>query len=148
MNLWHPDPLGRRGKSDIVRFLEYYGSPITEFYDTSLTSMVKKASVVYGSMFGFGYFEAYMRGATVLQRYHAGLVAASRYSGARMAFSSSIMPVTAALLTHRELGKTMTDNIGMQEIPGSRGGYTNPMGGSDDNEFYYPFKGTIDYIFG
>ena len=57
MTRWHPDPLGRRGKPDVVRFLEYYGSPITEFYDTSVTSMVKKASVIYGSMFGFGYFE-------------------------------------------------------------------------------------------
>lgn len=145
MTRWHPDPIGRRGKSDIVRFLEYYGSPITEFYDTSVTSMLKKASVVYGSMFGFGYFEAYMRGATVMQRWNAGLAAVSRYSGARMAFSSTIMPTTFALYTHRELGKTMTGNLGMKEIPGSRGGYTNPMSGGD--ETYYPFKGLIDYIF-
>lgn len=145
MSRWQPDPFGRRGKPDIQKFLEYYGSPITEFYDTSLTSMVKKASVVYGSIFGFGYFEAYMSGATVLQRWNAGMAAAARYSGARMAFSSTITPVTIALLSHKELQTTTRKNLGMQEIPGSRGGYTNPMAGGD--ETWYPFKGLIDYIF-
>lgn len=45
-----------------------------------------------------------------------------------------------------ELQQTLHSNVGMEEIPGSEGGYTNPMGGSD--ETYYPFKGLVDYIFG
>lgn len=53
---------------------------------------------------------------------------------------------TAAVLGS-ELQRTLHSNVGMQEIPGSRGGYSNPMGGGSD-ESYYPFKGLVDYIIG
>ena len=52
---------------------------------------------------------------------------------------------TAAVLGN-ELQTTLHSNIGMQEIPGSGGGYTNPMGGT--GETYYPFKGLVDYFTG
>ena len=52
---------------------------------------------------------------------------------------------TAVVISASELSKTKTGNLGMQEIPGSQGGYTNPMGGGDSN--YYPFKGFFDWLF-
>lgn len=57
-----------------------------------------------------------------------------------------VIGVTAAVVLGNELQTTMHSNVGMEPIPGSGGGYSNPMGGSDD--FYYPGKGIIDYIFG
>ena len=140
-----PDPLGRRGESDLMKFARYYGSPVSEFYDTSIESMLRKSSVIYGSMFSFGYFEAYLTGASVMQRWSAGMAAVNRYSGAKLATSSSVTPVVLGLYAHKELGETVTGNIGMEPIPGSGGGYSNPMGGSD--EHYYPFKSFFDWIF-
>jgi len=54
---------------------------------------------------------------------------------------------TAAFVSARELQKTLHANVGMEPIPGSGGGYSNPMGGGSD-ETYYPFKGLVDRIFG
>lgn len=54
--------------------------------------------------------------------------------------------ITAAVVLGNELQTTLHSNLGMQEIPGSGGGYTNPMGGS--GETYYPFKGLVDYFKG
>ena len=51
-------------------------------------------------------------------------------------------PVVAGGVSAYELSKTKTGNLGMQSIPGSSGGYTNPMGGGSDS--YYPFKGFFD----
>lgn len=49
------------------------------------------------------------------------------------------------VLVASELQKTLHSNIGMQEIPGSQGGYTNPMGGSG-SDTYYPGKGLVDWV--
>jgi len=41
-----------------------------------------------------------------------------------------------------ELQSTLHGNLGMQEIPGSMGGYSHPMGGGDSS--YYPFQSFFD----
>lgn len=62
------------------------------------------------------------------------------------AVGSQVVPAVGATVVALELQQTLHSNVGMEEIPGSNGGYTNPMGGSD--ETYYPFKGLVDYVFG
>lgn len=47
-----------------------------------------------------------------------------------------------------ELSKTKISNVSMDPIPGVAGAYSNPMGGSSDNEIYYPGKGILEWIFG
>ena len=56
-------------------------------------------------------------------------------------------PVGVAIATAvaaSELQETLHSNIGMEPIPGSGGGYTNPMGGT--GETYYPGKGVVDWV--
>ena len=65
-----------------------------------------------------------------------------RYGRYAASSAAPVLGVASAV----ELSKTKTGNIGMRSIPSSGGGYSNPMGGSD--ETYYPFKGVIDAIFG
>ena len=64
--------------------------------------------------------------------------------GQALAPALPIVGITAAVIMVNELQTSMHSNLGVQEIPGSQGGYTNPMGGS--GETYYPFKGLIDWI--
>lgn len=58
-----------------------------------------------------------------------------------------VLGVTAAVVLGNELQTTLHSNVGMEPIPGSGGGYSNPMGGSGD-DFHYPGKGIIEYLFG
>lgn len=63
--------------------------------------------------------------------------------------TTAVAPALAAgagVVMASELQTTLHSNLGMEEIPGSRGGYSNPMGGS--SETYYPFKGLVDYFKG
>lgn len=57
-------------------------------------------------------------------------------------------PYAAIAGAQYELSKTKISNVGMEPIPGVTGAYSNPMGGSFDNDFYYPGKGIIEWIFG
>ena len=65
--------------------------------------------------------------------------------GTAVTFAPVAVGAAAVLIAGSELSKTKTGNLGMQEIPGSRGGYSNPMGGGDSD--YYPFKGFFDWLF-
>jgi len=70
-------------------------------------------------------------------------------AAARPAVFAAVSPaalVVASAVMASELQETLHSNIGMEPIPGSGGGYTNPMGGS--GETYYPGKGVVDWIGG
>jgi len=50
------------------------------------------------------------------------------------------LAVTAVVAS--ELQSTLHGNLGMEEIPGSMGGYSHPMGGGDSS--YHPFQWFFD----
>lgn len=57
-------------------------------------------------------------------------------------------PVAVIAAAQVELSKTKVSNIGMDPIPGVAGAYSNPMGGSSGNDFYYPGKGLVEWVKG
>ena len=57
-------------------------------------------------------------------------------------------PVAIMAAAQVELSKTKVSNLGMEPIPGVEGAYSNPMGGSSGNDFYYPGKGLVDWFKG
>lgn len=50
--------------------------------------------------------------------------------------------LAATAVVASELQSTLHGNLGMQEIPGSMGGYSHPMGGGDSS--YHPFQWFFD----
>jgi hypothetical protein len=50
--------------------------------------------------------------------------------------------VVSAGVVASELQSTLHGNLGMEEIPGSMGGYSHPMGGGDSS--YHPFQWFFD----
>ena len=53
----------------------------------------------------------------------------------------AVIAVTAGVVAS-ELQTTLHGNLGMEEIPGSMGGYSHPMGGGDSS--YHPFQWFFD----
>ncbi len=88
----------------------------------TVAQMAIKSGLRIGPMMSFGELARANRG-----RYFIGL---------------KHVPVVAGGVSAYELSRTKTGNLGMQSIPGSGGGYTNPMGGGSDS--YFPFEGFFD----
>lgn len=89
----------------------------------------------------------------LMLQYYGASVPFGGVTAARPAIFSNLARASApaivagvGVIMASELQETLHSNIGMEEIPGSGGGYSNPMGGS--GETYYPFKGIVDYFTG
>jgi hypothetical protein len=130
----------------------YHG--ITESFDEDIPFSIKARNAALGGASHGLYVSTLTHHAIKMQNYQIAIK--GYYSGPthgwamyRWLITRALVPtvvVSAGVVAATELSKTKTGNIGMQPIPGSGGGYSNPLGGSD--ETYYPFKSFFDWIFG
>ena len=127
--------------STIYHGVEVIGTPSGE----TITDAVRIEMGALGMTYGYLALLNYIQGpkyAMAFWKLHESLNPARnlviRHGGA---------PALAAAAQF-ELSKTKISNVSMDPIPGVAGAYSNPMGGSSDNEFYYPGKGILEWIFG
>ena len=67
------------------------------------------------------------------------------YRGVTSPVGRQLVVLTAVVVGHSELSKTVTGNIGMQPVPHVSGAVTHPFEGGSD-EIYYPGKGIVDWF--
>lgn len=109
-------------------------------------------SVIGVTFYGLGYLGGkWITGAKIGGRIGAAAsfkvwrdlqVSSLLYAARHAASIGTVAAVAGTGLVASELEKTLHGNLGMEEIPGSRGGYTHPMGGGDSS--YHPFQWFFD----
>ena len=127
--------------STIYHAKEVTGDPTRETITDAARIEMGALGITYGYLALLNYIQG-PKYAMTFWKLHESLNPARnlviRYGGA---------PALAAAAQF-ELSKTKISNVGMEPIPGVAGAYSNPMGGSSDNDFYYPGKGLIEWLFG
>ena len=123
MKLWHPDPLGRRGRSDIIEFADWYSSPFRNPLEWNLELAFQRSVRAYGTWFALGYAEAYLSGAPVSARYLSGLRGVRAGASWKFLLPRIAIPLTVASIGIYLVSKIPPDTGTLKQTIAHRGGH-------------------------